>query len=156
MTLLRMHDDRWRLLCWIIVLRLESWAALSMVPVAWSVSCADRWSFGLIVGVICFFVFLGGARCLYLLRVTQLLPQPCGTGLRISTARAALPPSAATTPPAPRPCLLPCMAFRHPTHMFTSLSQQLRLPPPRTRLRMNTPQLLLPTHVPSPQPPVQL
>ena len=103
-----------------------------------------------------FFVFLGGARCLYLLRVTQLLPQPCGTGLRISTARAALPPSAATTPPAPRPCLLPCMAFRHPTHMFTSLSQQLRLPPPRTRLRMNTPQLLLPTHVPSPQPPVQL
>ena len=40
--------------------------------------------------------------------------------------------------------------------MFTSLSQQLRLPPPRTWLRRNTPQLLLPTHALSPLPPVQL
>ena len=38
------------------VMRLDSWAALSMVPGAWSVSCADRRSFGLIVGVLCSFL----------------------------------------------------------------------------------------------------
>ena len=39
MTLLRLRDDRRRLLL-DGVLRLECWAALLMVPVAWSVSCA--------------------------------------------------------------------------------------------------------------------
>ena len=44
------------------VMRLDSWAAFSMVAGAWSVNCADWRSFGLIVGVPCFVVFLGGAR----------------------------------------------------------------------------------------------
>ena len=35
------------------VVRLDSWAALSMVPGAWSVSCADLQSFGLIVKCKC-------------------------------------------------------------------------------------------------------
>ena len=52
-------------------MRVDSWAALSLVPGAWSVSCADGRSFGLIVGVICFFVSLGIARRSFL-RVTQL------------------------------------------------------------------------------------
>ena len=35
------------------VMILDSWDAPSMVPCAWSVSCADRWWFVLIVGVPC-------------------------------------------------------------------------------------------------------
>ena len=43
-------------------MRLDSWAALSIVPGAWYVSCVGWRSFGLIVGVSCLFVFLGRAR----------------------------------------------------------------------------------------------
>ena len=35
------------------VMRLDSWAALSIVPGTWSVSCAGWQSFGLIAGVSC-------------------------------------------------------------------------------------------------------
>ena len=37
----------------VVVMRLDSWVTLSMVLGAWSLSCADWWSFGLIVGVPC-------------------------------------------------------------------------------------------------------
>ena len=47
------------------VMRLDSWAALSIVPGTWSVSCAGWQSFGLIAGFLSF-VFLGGARRLEL------------------------------------------------------------------------------------------
>ena len=51
--------------CCVGVVRLDSWAALSLVPGAWSVSCADWRSDGWIVDVLCF-VFLGGTRGLWL------------------------------------------------------------------------------------------
>ena len=105
-----------------------------------------------------FFVFLGGARYLYLSACNTASAatlrnwppnqhRPAGSG----TLSCPPPPL-----PAPRLCLVPSMASMLPSHMFTSLSQQMRLPPPRTWLRLNTPQLLLPTHVPTPLPPVQL
>ena len=54
------------------LMRLDPWAAFSMVASAWSASCANSLSFGLIVGVHCFVVFLGelpGLGCF--LRVTH-------------------------------------------------------------------------------------
>ena len=44
----------------------HDWAALSVVPGAWSVSCADWRSFGLIVGVFVFLCVPWRARCLWL------------------------------------------------------------------------------------------
>ena len=48
------------------VMRLDSWAAFSMAPGAWSVRYAYWRSFGLIGRLLCFVVFLGGARPLLL------------------------------------------------------------------------------------------
>ena len=45
------------------VVGLDSWAGSSMVPGAWSVSCADYRSFGFIVGVLFLVVFLAKRRC---------------------------------------------------------------------------------------------
>ena len=50
--------------------RLNSWAALSMVPGAWSMSCADWRSFVLIVGVPCLLCFLAVPGVWGFLRVT--------------------------------------------------------------------------------------
>ena len=61
MTLLGVGNDGGWLLCWgrarllVGVMRLDSWAALSIAPGAWSVSCAGWRSFGLIEGVPCVF-----------------------------------------------------------------------------------------------------
>ena len=57
------------------VMRHVSWAALSMVQGAWSVSCAYWRSLILILGVFLSFVFLGGARRL-VLSPSHMLPRP--------------------------------------------------------------------------------
>ena len=53
------------------VMQLYSWAALSVVPGAWSVSCADWQSFVLIVGVPCLMCSLAVPGVWSFLRLTQ-------------------------------------------------------------------------------------
>ena len=52
------------------VTRLDSWAARSMVPGAWSVSCADCQSFVVTLGVPCLFCSLAVPGVRGFLRVT--------------------------------------------------------------------------------------
>ena len=56
------------------VIRLDSWAARSMVPGAWSVSCADWRSSVLIVGVPCPLCSLAVLGVWSFLRVTNTKP----------------------------------------------------------------------------------
>ena len=53
------------------VMRLDSWATFSMVPGAWSVSCAYRRSFVLILGVSCLLCSLAVPGVWSYLRVTH-------------------------------------------------------------------------------------
>ena len=64
------------------VIRLDSWAALSMVSDAWSAICADWWSVGLIVGVDCGLccVFCSLPQCLAFVTFSvQHMRSPCNT-----------------------------------------------------------------------------
>ena len=73
-----------------LVMRLDSWAALSMVPGAWSVSCADWWSFVLVVGVPCLLCFLAVLGVWSFLRVTH--------PMHAAMAQACLPAYRGTVP----------------------------------------------------------
>ena len=53
------------------IIRLDSWAALSMAPDAWSVSCACWRSFVFILGVSCLLCSLAVPAVSKFLRVTQ-------------------------------------------------------------------------------------
>ena len=55
----------------VVVMRFASWAALSMVPGAWSVSCAYWRSFLLILGVSCLLCSLPVPYVWSFLRVTH-------------------------------------------------------------------------------------
>ena len=76
MTLLGVRNDSGGVLCGTIVLvgvmRHGSWAAISMVPGTWPVSCADWRPFVLVARVSCLLCSLAVQGVCGFLRVTQI------------------------------------------------------------------------------------